>query len=84
MALDRSDIAQEVFDALVYGGEKFDELMADVERQVAIMAIKRYEGEVGPLTLAANLLGVKRTTFMVRCQKMGIRMNGRRLADGQR
>src|SRR5246127_4417092 len=57
-------------------------ILADVDREQMLRALKEAEGRVGGLNGAAARLGLKRTTFITRMKKLGI--NGNAAADEEK
>ena len=57
-------------------------ILADVDREQMLRALKEAEGRVGGLDGAAARLGLKRTTFITRMKKLGI--NGNAVADEEK
>ena len=50
-------------------------ILSDVDRDEIIRALRETEGRVGGRDGAASLLGLKRTTFITRMKKLGIRLH---------
>jgi transcriptional regulator with GAF, ATPase, and Fis domain len=50
-------------------------ILAEVDRNQIIRALKETDGRIGGPNGAANRLGLKRTTFITRMKKLGIDAN---------